>query len=102
MRVEVSSRVAVPKRGDSMKPSKPLSSLLAGLVSVLGLLMMLSSIAFGQHIRGALQGTVNDPNGALVQGASVTLRNVSTGAETTATTDDRGSFNFQKIGRAHV
>jgi len=80
-----------------MKPSKPLSSLLAGLVSVLGLLMMLSSIAFGQHIRGALQGTVNDPNGALVQGASVTLRNVSTGAETTATTDDRGSFNFQNL-----
>src|SRR5688572_31133594 len=80
-----------------MKPSKPLPSLLAGLVSVLGLLMMLSSIAFGQHIRGALQGTVNDPNGALVQGASVTLRNVSTGAETTATTDDRGSFNFQNL-----
>src|ERR1051325_8008220 len=80
-----------------MKRSKPLPSFLFGLTTVLLLLMTLSSIAIGQHIRGALQGTINDPNGALVQGASVTLRNVSTGAETTATTDERGSFNFQNL-----
>jgi hypothetical protein len=80
-----------------MKRSKSLPSFSFGLTGVLLLLVTLSSIAAGQHIRGALQGTVNDPNGALVQGASVTLRNVSTGAETTATTDERGSFNFQNL-----
>src|ERR1043166_832037 len=83
-----------------MKRSKQLPSCLFRLPGILLLLVTLSSIAVGQHIRGALQGTVDDPNGAVVQGASVTLRNVSTGAETTATTDERGSFNFQNLEAA--
>src|SRR5690242_2048137 len=79
-----------------MNRSKPLPSFF-GALGVALLVVTLSSVAVGQHIRGALQGTVDDPNGAVVQGASVTLRNVSTGAETTATTDERGSFNFQNL-----
>ena len=79
-----------------MKRSKSLPSFLFG-PGVLLLLVTLSSIAVGQHIRGALEGTVNDPNGALVQGASVKLHNVGTGVDTTATTDERGSFNFQNL-----
>jgi hypothetical protein len=69
------------------------------LFGILGLLLIvtLGPTALGQHIRGALEGAVNDPNGAVVQGASVTLKNVGTGMSSTATTDDRGRFNFQNL-----
>jgi hypothetical protein len=63
----------------------------------LALLLISAPAIFGQHIRGALQGTVRDPNGAVVQGASITLRRKDTGAELTAATDDRGIFGFQNL-----
>src|ERR1051325_97560 len=80
-----------------MNRSKSLPSVLFSVSGVVLLLLALTSIAVGQHIRGALEGTVNDPNGAVVQGASITLHNVATGVDTTATSDDRGSFNFQNL-----
>ena len=70
------------------------------VISVLsGLLFMvvLSPAAYAQHIRGALEGTVLDANGAVVEGASVVLKSASTGAEATTSTDDRGRFNFQNL-----
>ena len=79
-----------------MNRSKRQSSILSGILGVL-LMVVLSPAAIAQHIRGALEGTVNDPHGAVVQGASVKLRSASTGAESTATTDDRGRFNFQNL-----
>src|ERR1041385_413812 len=80
-----------------MNRSKPLPSFLFGALAVVFLLGTLSSVAVGQHIRGALEGTISDQTGALIQGASVTLHNVATGIDTTATSDDRGSFNFQNL-----
>jgi Carboxypeptidase regulatory-like domain/TonB dependent receptor len=80
-----------------MNRSKSLPSFLFGVLGVVLLLVTVSSIAVGQHIRGALEGSVNDANGALVQGAAVTLHNVATGVDTTATSDERGSFNFQNL-----
>jgi hypothetical protein len=79
-----------------MNTSKSKISIFCG---VLGLLLMFapSPSALAQHIRGALEGTVSDANGAVVQGASVNLKSTSTGAETTAVTDDRGRFNFQNL-----
>ena len=64
---------------------------------MLGLLLVLRPVASGQHIRGALEGAVSDANGAVVEGATITLKSATTGAETTSTTDDRGRFNFQNL-----
>src|SRR5713226_2403931 len=80
-----------------MNCSKKWSSLLFGVFGFLLMVVMLSPVAVAQHIRGALEGSVYDPNGALVPGASVTLRNVSTGAEIKTTTNDSGGFNFQNL-----
>ncbi|HKY29993.1 MAG TPA: TonB-dependent receptor, partial [Pyrinomonadaceae bacterium] len=78
-----------------MKPSKQQRSL---LFLVLGLfLFSFAPTVLAQHIRGALEGTVVDQNEAIVQGASVTLKNNATGAETKATTDERGRFNYQNL-----
>ena len=69
------------------------------LFGVLGLLLMLvfAPLAMAQHIRGALEGTISDQNGAVVQGAAVTLQSISTGVETKTTTDEHGRFGFQNL-----
>jgi hypothetical protein len=69
---------------------------LFGLLGLV-LILVLVPVTTAQHIRGALEGTVSDQNGALVQGAAVTLQSVSTGVETKATSDDRGRFTFQNL-----
>jgi hypothetical protein len=50
-----------------------------------------------QHIRGALEGTVTDPNGAVLSGAKVVVKNTATSAEVTTTANDRGYFNVQNL-----
>ena len=43
---------------------------------------------------GALTGTVTDPSGGVITGATVTLTNLSTGQVRTATTDSAGLYQF--------
>lgn len=59
-------------------------------------LAMASSIAFGQAATNAsdLSGTVTDPNGAVVAGATVTARNSGTGFSRNVTTGTDGSYTF--------
>ena len=42
---------------------------------------------------GSIVGTVSDPSGALISGASVTITNVATGQFISVTTNSSGSFN---------
>ena len=79
-----------------MKRSARWTSILFGLLGLV-LMIVLSPVTSAQHIRGALEGLVSDQNNALVQGATITLKNESTGSETTAVTDERGRFNFQNL-----
>ncbi len=46
---------------------------------------------------GSITGTVMDPNGAVIQGASVVLINPQTQSETTGTTNDNGVFRFDGL-----
>src|SRR3712207_6012254 len=69
-------------------------------LSALAYLLVLSHAAFGQHIRGSIEGTVKDPNGAAVHGATVTLRNEATGVEINAQSNEQGIFSFQNLDPA--
>jgi hypothetical protein len=60
-------------------------------------LLVITPGAAGQHIRGALDGTVTDPTGAVVANAKVAARNVSTNAEVNTTTNQDGVFSFQNL-----
>jgi len=53
---------------------------------------------------GSLLGTITDPNGAAVPGASVTAAETSTGVKQTIATDNRGFYSFQSlpVGRYDV
>jgi hypothetical protein len=46
---------------------------------------------------GAVRGTVTDPTGAVIPGATVTLTNSTSGLDRTATTDSLGQFVFTNV-----
>jgi hypothetical protein len=58
------------------------------------LLLMTFVMAGAQEFRGSLTGTVTDPNGAALPGATVEIRNVETNVANTATTNDDGNYSF--------
>ena len=68
--------------------SKTLKLFLVGLL-VLGF----SAVGFAQSTTtGSIGGVVSNPNKEVVAGASVTVKNIGTNKEDTATTDDTGRF----------
>lgn len=50
-----------------------------------------------QLFPGRVTGTVRDPHGAVIPGATVKLSSPTTGLERTETTDDTGNFNFPEL-----
>ena len=50
-----------------------------------------------QTFRGAIQGTVTDPNGEVIVGAEVSIRNPDTGLTRTVQTDDTGSYLVSEL-----
>lgn len=58
---------------------------------------LVSFSASAQTRIGTIQGTVKDPNGALVSGATVTITQTVTGYQQTTQTDAQGSFRLVNI-----
>ena len=75
------------------------------LLSLL-LLLLASGLCWAQttHNQGAIIGRVTDTSGAVVSGAKVTVRSVSTGIEQTTTSNDYGDYalDFVKSGEYSV
>jgi hypothetical protein len=65
--------------------------------SILGLLALSCSLASGQAISGNITGTVTDPSGAAVIGASVQAENVATGQKVTTKTRAQGDYLFSDL-----
>ena len=61
------------------------------------LICLLAVTAFGQQTTGSINGTVTDPQGAVVSGAALRLVNPSTGAERSTVSSDTGKFEFQTL-----
>jgi len=53
--------------------------------------------SFGQAITGSISGTVEDPSGAAVPSAKVTLIDTETRVERTTTLNDHGDFVFNSV-----
>jgi hypothetical protein len=62
----------------------------------LALVVMLlgANATFAQEVTAAIAGTVTDPSGAAVAGATVTAKSVERGLTYTATTNDTGSYRI--------
>ena len=65
---------------------------------VLFALMGATTLSFGQASDGTISGTVTDPNGAVVAGATVEATNQATNEKRTATTTDNGSYTIPNLG----
>jgi len=59
--------------------------------------ILIAASAYAQTFRGAINGTVTDPSGAVVPGASVKATNDATAAVHEATTTSDGQFSFQDL-----
>ena len=73
-----------------------LSALASWWTAVLLLLAFLAVPAQAQY-RTSIQGVVMDPNGAVVPGATLTLKNMATNETVVRTSNDAGIFNFNAL-----
>jgi hypothetical protein len=64
--------------------------------SAFAFLLCLLQPCFGQY-SAVVQGTVTDPNGAVVPGATVTLTNTATNITDAATTNETGAYHFENL-----
>ena len=61
-------------------------------------MLALSAVAFAQSTTtGSIGGVVTNPNKEVVAGAAITVRNMGTNKEDTATTDDTGRFKVANL-----
>ena len=67
------------------------------LPSLFAFLLALSTLASSQTATTSLHGSVTDPNGAVIRGATVTLNDPATGFARTVTTDAQGVYQFLEI-----
>jgi len=68
------------------------------LAAVLALALVISAAAFAQGGgNAAMSGTVTDPTGAVISGASVTMTQIGTEAKRTAVTNENGQFTIPSL-----
>ncbi len=77
---------------------------LARSIFLIALALLMPNFAYAQAETATVLGTVRDANGAVVNGATVTLRNIGTGISSTTTTDSAGSYTFSntRIGNYQI
>lgn len=68
-------------------------------LSISAFVLCLSAFAFGQGTSGSIDGTVKDPNGAVVPNVTVTVTSTgaTTGFKTTITSNGEGRFMVAKV-----
>ncbi len=70
-------------------------------LSALFLLLSNAQCAFGQVDEGSIAGLVQDPSGAVVPGAQVTLLNTDQGITLNTTTNSAGEYTFSPVRIGH-
>ena len=67
------------------------------LLAVMAVALLLPGAVYAQFDTSTVLGTVTDSSGAVVPGATVTLKNTATGITATAVTDADGSYQFLTV-----
>ena len=75
--------------------NSPVTGAMKSLSFAVLLMCLLALTALGQTTNGSLTGTVTDPSGAVVAGATVKVTNAETGAERSAESNSQGVFDLQ-------
>ncbi len=64
---------------------------------LLAVTLSLSTVLLAQIDTGSIVGTITDPSGAAIRGATVTLTNTATGVTRVATTNEDGGYQFAAL-----
>jgi len=67
------------------------------LICALMCTLVLSLAAFAQETTGGVQGTIRDPQGAVISGATVTVSGPALIGKKTATTDSAGNYHIEQL-----
>jgi hypothetical protein len=67
------------------------------LISIIAFASLMSLTAFGQFT-SSISGTINDPNGAVISGATVIVKNTATGGEFKVTSSGSGVYTVPSLG----
>lgn len=67
------------------------------MFALIVLTLTLPLLCLAQESRATLTGTISDPNGAAVSGATVTVRNLSTNEDKNITTSEDGSYTVTSL-----
>jgi hypothetical protein len=70
------------------------------VVALLALIIACTSAVLGQSDRGAINGRVTDPNGAVVAAAKITVTNIETNDVRETVTNDEGNFSIPQLQAA--
>src|SRR5215204_7481733 len=70
------------------------SNLCVRMLALIVIILACACVAFPQEFRATLSGHISDPSGASVSGATVTVKNLQTGEQTTATTGEDGNYTL--------
>jgi len=90
-RTDLSDAFGNPWRGDRSL-TKMITSWAAGIF-----LLLLLAVPANAQFRTSIQGTVQDPQGAVIPGATLTLTDESTNATVVRTSNEEGVFNFNAL-----
>jgi hypothetical protein len=69
-------------------------------LAVIASILLASPAVFAQF-RASIQGTVTDPTGAVISGATLTLTDLETNKTLTATSNASGTYNFSALAPDH-
>src|SRR5947209_1702337 len=72
-------------------------ALTGSVLLLLAALLLLSSYTLAQEVTASIVGTVVDPSGAAVSGATITAKDLDRGTILTTTTNDAGAFNIAGV-----
>ena len=75
-----------------------MKKLTLGLLVLLGMVMAAGTLipAWCQEVTGAIVGTVTDPSGAAIKGATVIATDIERGTAWTAVTNDTGLYDLAR------
>ena len=80
------------------RTSRPRSATRLFAILAIGIVFLVgTAISRAQQITGTLVGTVQDTQGAVIQNANVTVRNIDTGITHTAISDAQGAYRVQYL-----
>ena len=69
-------------------------ALTGSVLLLLASLFLLSSLTWAQEVTGSIVGSVVDPSGAALRGATITAKDLDRGTILTTTSNDDGAFNI--------